>query len=136
MHLPSALLVTRLAIGVSAIYPVDGTNYGIESDLIATPLAPDTRVVNDVYNHCKELDEDSVQVSEGEECVWNALQYMIQALSDAQSVTRVALLSNTVDNMQSILQPSCQYCSYRDFVFFGTCSIKSRIAAVEVETSG
>jgi hypothetical protein len=72
------------------------------SDLIATPLASDTRVANDVYNHCKELDEDSVQVSEGEECVWNALQYMIQALSDAQSVTRVALLSNTVDNMQSI----------------------------------
>jgi hypothetical protein len=76
------------------------------SDLIATPLASDTRVANDVYNHCKELDEDSVQVSEGEECVWNALQYMIQALSDAQSVTRVALLSNTVDNMQSITYSS------------------------------
>jgi len=102
MHLPSALLVTGLTIGVLAIYPVDGTNYGIESDLIAAPLAPDTRVANDIYNHCKELDDDSVQVSEGEECFWNALQYMIQALSDAQSVMRVALLSNTVDNMQSI----------------------------------
>jgi hypothetical protein len=102
MHLPSALLVTRLAIGVLAIYPVDGTNYGIESDLIAAPLAPGARVANEVYNHCKELDQDSVQVSDGEECIWNALHYMIQALNDAQSTMRVALLSNTVDNMQSI----------------------------------
>lgn len=103
MHLQPALLISILAIGVSATYRVDGTNYGSESDLIVAPQVPGARVTNDIYNHCNETNEGGEQISDGEECFGNALQYMVQALSDAHNVKQmVALLSNTVSGVQSL----------------------------------
>lgn len=103
MHLHSALLMPILAIGVLANYRVNGTTYGVEPDLIAAPLKPGARVTNDVYEHCREINEAGEQVSTGEECFGNALQYMIQALSDAHNAEQtVALLSNTTSGVQSI----------------------------------
>jgi hypothetical protein len=103
MHLPSALLLPILAAGVLANYRVDGTKYGYDSDLIATSLVPGGRVMNDVYTGCQQLNEKGEQISKGEECVWNGLQYMLQALKDAHNVLQmVALLNNTVSGVQSL----------------------------------
>lgn len=102
MHLRVALLVSVLAISGSA-YRVDGSEYGFESDLVINPLVNGARVTNDLYNNCTEKNEVGEQVSYGEDCIGRALQYMIEALSDAHNANQmVALLSNTVNGVQSI----------------------------------
>jgi hypothetical protein len=101
MYLPSALLLPILAASALANYRVDGTTYGVY--LLATPLLPGARVMNDVYTGCQQLNEEGEQISKGEECVWNGLQYMIEALFDARDVLQtVALLSNTVSGVQAL----------------------------------
>jgi hypothetical protein len=101
MYLQSFLLLPTLAASVLANYRVEGTTYGVDSDLIAVPLALGGRVSNDIYTRCQELDEKGEQISTGEECVWNGLQYMIQALSDAHNAFQaVALLSNTISGVE------------------------------------
>jgi hypothetical protein len=103
MYLPSALLLPILAASVLANYRVDGTTYGFNSVLHATPLAPDARVMKDVYTGCQLLNEKGEQISKGEDCVWDGLQYMIQALFVAHDVLQtVALLSNTVSGVQAL----------------------------------
>jgi hypothetical protein len=103
MYLRSLLLLPTLAASVLANYRVEGTTYGVDSDLIAVPLARGARVTNDIYTRCQELDENGEQISEGEECVWNGLQYMIRALSDAHNALQaVALLSNTVSGVEPL----------------------------------
>jgi hypothetical protein len=103
MYLRSFLLLPTLAAIVLANYRVEGTTYGVDSDLIAVPIASGARVTNDIYTRCQELDEKGEQISTGEECVWNGLQYMIQALSDAHNALQaVALLSNTVSGVEPL----------------------------------
>jgi hypothetical protein len=102
MHLQSILLIPIFALSVLADPPISITKDGVDSYLVVAPLATGDRVAIDVYDKCEERNKDGVQISAGEECLWNAILYMIQALHDAYNLTGVALLSNTVNNMQSI----------------------------------
>jgi hypothetical protein len=103
MHLQSILLIPIFAIGVLADDPrISITKDGVDSYLVFAPLATSEAVAGEVYDKCEERDKDGVQINQGEQCLWNAILYMIQALRDAHNVTEVALLSNTVNNMQSI----------------------------------
>jgi hypothetical protein len=102
MHLQSILLIPIFALSVLADPPTSITKDGVDSYLVVAPLATGDRVAIDVYDKCEERNKDGVQINEGEKCLWNAILYMIQALRDAHNLTGVALLSNTVNNMQSI----------------------------------
>lgn len=103
MHLQIAPLIGILAIGALATYPVDGSKYGLDSDLVAVPLVTGVKVTNDIYDNCTEKTEGGGQVINGEECFAHALQYMIQFLSDVRDSNQfVALLSNTVSDVQLI----------------------------------
>jgi hypothetical protein len=107
MYLPSALLLPLLAASALANYRVNGTTYGVNSDLLATPLVPGARVMNDVYTGCQQLNEKGEQISKGEECVWNGLQYMIHVLGLAHNaIQAVALLNNTVSGVQALPFPT------------------------------
>jgi hypothetical protein len=102
MHFQTALVIPILAIGALATYTVEGSEFGLDSDLKAVPLAIGARVVNDVYTDCTEKTDIDGQIIEGEECFAHALQYMIQILSDVHDSSQfVALLSNTVSGVQS-----------------------------------
>ena len=96
-------MIPILAIGALAVYPVDGSDYGLDSDLKTVPLVDGVRVTNDIYNNCTENIEGDGQTINGEECFAHALQYMIGILSDVHNSNQfVALLSNTVNGVQSI----------------------------------
>jgi hypothetical protein len=100
MHFQTALVIPILAVGALATYTVEGSEFGLDSDLKAVPLVAGERVANDVITNCKEITEGDGQDIEGEECFAHALQYMIQILSDAYSSNQfVALLSNTVSGV-------------------------------------
>jgi hypothetical protein len=99
MYLRSVLMLPITAASVLTNYRIDGTN----SYLVAAPLVPGKMVINDTYTHCEGLNANGEQVSGGEECFWNGLQYMIQALGDAHNdLQAVALLSNTVSGVESL----------------------------------
>ena len=102
MHLPSVLLIPIFAIGALAIFPFKVTTDGVNSSLVVDSLATGNRVATQVSDGCREKNRDGVQINVGEACLWNAILYMIEALRDAQAATGVALLSNTVNNMQPI----------------------------------
>jgi hypothetical protein len=92
-------MLSITAASVLADHQVDGTS----SYLVAAPLVPGKMVINDTYTHCEGLNANGEQVSGGEECFWNGLQYMLQALSDAHNdLQAVALLSNTVSGVESL----------------------------------
>jgi hypothetical protein len=100
MHFQTALVIPILAIGALAIYPIEGSESGLDYDLKAVPLVVGVRVMNDVYTNCAEKTETDGQDIKGEECFAHALQYMIQILSDAYSSNQfVALLSNVVSGV-------------------------------------
>lgn len=102
MHFQTALVIPIFAIGALATYMVEGSEFGLDSDLKAVPLAIGARVVNDVYTDCTEETDIDGQIIEGEECFAHALGYMIQILSDVHDSSQfVALLSNTVSGVQS-----------------------------------
>jgi hypothetical protein len=102
MHLQPILLIPILAIGTLANKPLKITKDGVDSYLLANSLATGERVATEVYEKCREKNRDGVQINAGEKCLWNAVVYMIEALRDAHSFVGIALLSNTVNNMQSI----------------------------------
>jgi hypothetical protein len=57
-------------------------------------------LAGDLYENCEEKNRDGQQISTGENCVRNAILYMIEALQLAPNPTEVMLLSSTIDNVQ------------------------------------
>ena len=106
MRLPIDLLVSILAVPVLSNLLLQREWYAPDFHLISAPLETGTRVIEEVYDNCKEYDAKSEVVNVGESCLWNAMEHMIQALSDIHGTIGVALLSNTVNSAQKIEESS------------------------------
>ena len=104
MYLSTAIVLQCLAVKALADFSIQGPDYTLR----ANPLVNASRVTDDLYSHCKYNHEGLV--SEGKECVGEAVKIMVAFLSNAGSThqggDKAVVLLNKIGVGNEVLQPT------------------------------